>query len=180
MIQTSELAVRYVFVVTAALAVTILAVGATFTSLARAANCGAEGQRACTIVERIPSCDKNLVEAKGKCNHPPCGRDAQKACTVIQRIPSCDDNLVELVGTCFQRGVCGAEGQRACAKIVERVPSCNANLVEKNATCFHPDCGRQGQRACTLGERIPSCDAGLKEIPGAMVTARARAACART
>ena len=165
MIKRRSSAVPYVFVVMVALAVGILAASATFTSLARAANCGAEGQRACTIVEHIPSCDKNLVEAAGKCNHPPCGRDGQKACTVVQRIPSCDVSLVELAGKCFQRGACGAEGQRACA-VVERVPSCNANLVEKNATCFHPDCGRQAQRACTVGERIPSCDAGLKEIPG--------------
>lgn len=155
----------YVLVMLAALSAAFMAISGTFISTADAAACGAEGQRACTVFERVPSCDKNLVEAAGKCNHPPCGRDGQKACTVVQRIPSCDDKLVELAGKCFQRGACGAEGQRACA-VVERVPSCNANLVEKSAACFHPDCGRTGQRACTVGERIPSCDAGLKEIPG--------------
>ncbi len=152
----------YALALTAAL---VTAASTTFTSKARAAACGAEGQRACTVLERIPSCDKNLVESAGKCFHPPCGREGQSACTVVQRIPSCDNDLVELSGKCWKRGACGAEGQRACA-VVERVPSCNANLVEKNGTCFHPDCGRMGQRACTVGERVPSCDSGLKEIPG--------------
>jgi microsomal dipeptidase-like Zn-dependent dipeptidase len=137
----------------------------TVTSPAQAAACGAEGQRACTILERTPSCNKNLVESAGKCVHPPCGREGQNACTVVQRIPSCDDNLIELLGKCWKRGVCGAEGQRPCAA-VERVPSCNTNLVEKNKSCIHPDCGRMGERACTVVERIPSCDTGLKEIPG--------------
>ena len=143
----------------------IVGIGATFTSTASAAACGAEGQRPCTVFERIPSCDKNLVESGAKCVHPPCGRNGEKACLVTQRIPSCDDNLVELSGKCWTRGACGAENQRACA-VVERVPSCNANLVERNATCIRLACGRMGERACTIGERIPSCDTGLKEIPG--------------
>lgn len=60
--------------------------------------CGAEGQRACTVLERVPSCDPNLKEVSGRCVHPPCGRVSERACTLLERIPSCDRGLVEGAG----------------------------------------------------------------------------------
>ncbi len=134
------------------------------TSIAQPA-CGAEGQRPCTLFERVPSCNAGLVERPGQCVHPSCGRDGERACNVGERIPSCDGSLVELAGRCYVRGQCGAEGQRACA-VVERVPSCNAGLVERSGQCTHPPCGRQGERACNVNERIPSCDGALVEQAG--------------
>ncbi|MBN9166599.1 MAG: hypothetical protein J0I07_37040, partial [Myxococcales bacterium] len=86
-----------------------------------ALDCGAENQKACTVFQRVPSCDPNLVESAGKCVHPPCGRQGQNACTVVQRIPSCDTGLQEIRGKCVPPTPCGAEGQRACL-VVERVP----------------------------------------------------------
>lgn len=135
--------------------------------------CGAEGQRACTVFQRVPSCNANLVERSAKCVHPDCGRDGQRACTVGERIPSCDTGLVELAGRCVVRGACGADGQRACA-VVERVPSCNAGLVEQSARCVHPACGRENERACRVNERVPSCDGNLVEVAAKCV---ARGAC---
>ncbi|OJY23808.1 MAG: hypothetical protein BGO98_17865 [Myxococcales bacterium 68-20] len=134
-----------------------------------ALDCGAENQKACTVFQRVPSCDPNLVESAGKCVHPPCGRQGQNACTVVQRIPSCDTGLQEIRGKCVPPTPCGAEGQRACL-VVERVPSCNKNLVESGGSCVHPPCGRQGQNACTVNVRIPSCDDDLKEVSGKCVS----------
>ena len=103
--------------------------------------CGAAGQRACKVWERIPSCDAGLVEdlSAGMCK-----TEAQFSC--------------------------GKAGQRAC-KLWERVPSCNAGLYENllEGKCHRPapkkklSCGAKGQRPCKLWERIPSCDPGLAE-----------------
>ena len=134
------------------------------------ANCGTEGGRPCTILERIPSCNQNLVESSGKCVHPGCGRSGDRACVVTERIPSCDQGLVETGGHCLPQGACGAEGARACM-LVERIPSCNANLVESGGKCVHPACGRKGDRACVITQRIPSCDQGLVESAGKCETA---------
>lgn len=146
-----------------ALAALLLAASAAFAGV-----CGAEGQNACTVFQRVPSCDKNLVEKAGKCVHPPCGRQGDRPCVVTERIPSCDDSLVEIAGKCLTRGACGSEGGRPCT-VGERVPSCNPNLVEKAGKCIHPDCGRAFERACPATERPGfgvSCDTGLVETPG--------------
>lgn len=152
------------------------------TPSAFAASCGAENQRPCTIFERIPSCDKGLVEdfAKGRCVRKvrpgiDCGRLNQRPCTVIERIPSCNKGLVEdfKKGRCVQPakpGIdCGRQDQRPCT-VVERIPSCNKGLVEDFAKgrCVKPavpgvDCGNENQRPCKVYERIPSCNANLKE-----------------
>lgn len=80
-----------------------------FPSPAAAANCGALNQRPCKVWERIPSCDKGLIEYVGpsRCAPPPskigpikipkivCGAENQRPCTVVERIPSCDSGLVE-------------------------------------------------------------------------------------
>ena len=79
-------------------------------SVGAAQPCGADGQRPCKVWERIPSCNRGLVEdfAKGRCvtprpksrpqpaaKPPSCGREGQRPCLVTERIPSCDRGLVE-------------------------------------------------------------------------------------
>lgn len=128
-----------------------------------AATCGGKGQRACTVFERIPSCDAYLVESAGKCIHPDCGREGERACAVTKRIPSCDKNLVEKRGTCVKQTPCGAEDQRPCL-VSERIPSCDKNLIESGGKCVHPPCGQEGKRPCTVAQRIPSCDNDLIEF----------------
>jgi hypothetical protein len=67
---------------------------------ASAANCGAPNQRPCKVWERIPSCNKGLVEnfRLGRCVQPArivCGALNQRPCKVTERIPSCDPQLKE-------------------------------------------------------------------------------------
>lgn len=128
-------------------------------------DCGYESGRPCTLVERFPSCDPNLVEGETQCIHPPCGREGEAACSFNQRLPSCDDSLIEYAGQCWVAGACGFEGGRACT-VGERMPSCDANLVESDGRCLRPPCGAVGQRACSVLERLPSCDQGLLEYDG--------------
>jgi hypothetical protein len=114
------------------------------------ARCGAENQVPCKVWERVPSCDKGLVEhfGKNRCLRPaartPCGADGQRPCTVVERIPSCDTNLVEDFG--------------------------------KNR-CVRPGCGRLNGAPCKVWERVPSCDRGLAEdfLQGRCVQADLRA-----
>ena len=149
--------------------------------------CGALNQRPCRVNERIPSCNRGLVEdfRHGRCvvkakpalprlgkpiirPRPPlqCGALNQRACKVTERIPSCDRGLVERRGRCIRLTNCGAEGQRPC-KITERIPSCDRGLVEYvNGKCMRPVCGGLNMRACQIGERIPSCNKGLRESLG--------------
>ncbi|MEM9725419.1 MAG: hypothetical protein AAF909_08155 [Pseudomonadota bacterium] len=108
---------------------------------ASAASCGAEGQRPCKLWERIPSCNKGLVEdfSKGRClrrTRPgiDCGRANQRACKIWERVPSCNKGLVEVLGKgiCVRNNpgvICGRENQRPCT-LTERIPSCNSGLVE--------------------------------------------------
>ena len=133
-------------------------------STSSAGVCGAEGQAACNVFQRVPSCDKNLVEKAARCIHPPCGRENERACVVTERIPSCDDALREIGGKCLGP-TCGGEGNRACLA-VERIPSCDPYLVEQSGTCRHPACGRLNERACAITERVPSCDINLTEVAG--------------
>lgn len=128
------------------------------------AQCGGPGQRACKVWERIPSCNKNLMEVSGKCER--CGGPRQRACPVTVRVPSCNKHLIETRGRCEP---CGALNQRACPVTV-RVPSCNQGLVEElgTARCVKPKarpahCGRVGQKPCKIHEFIPSCTADAVE-----------------
>lgn len=90
------------------IAIPILLAAALFASEARAGNCGGDNQRPCKVFERVPSCNKGLVEdfAKGKCvaksqpKPPPpralnCGKSNQRPCLITERVPSCDKGLVE-------------------------------------------------------------------------------------
>ena len=62
--------------------------------------CGAEGQRACVVTERMPSCDSLLVERSGRCVRLACGQIDARPCTVAERIPACDTDLLERNGRC--------------------------------------------------------------------------------
>ncbi|MBN9165399.1 MAG: hypothetical protein J0I07_30835 [Myxococcales bacterium] len=145
---------------------------------ARADYCGADGERSCTIAEKFPSCNANLVEAGGRCVRPLCGKAGQRPCSPFERtvadrvvkIPKhqpCDQDLKHDVfkNQCFHPD-CGREGQRACS-IVERIPSCDVDLVEVAGSCMKPPlCGRLGQPACTVGVRLPGCDIDLVDVLG--------------
>ncbi len=109
---------------------------------AAAARCGGVNQRACTVFERIPSCNSGLYEqiGKGICRRKTragvdCGRLNQRACKVWVRVPSCNRGLYEVIG----RGIC------------------------KRKAVVGRDCGRKNQRPCKVFERIPSCNRGLYE-----------------
>ncbi len=135
-------------------------------SEALAQACGGEGQSACSVFVRTPSCDSYLVESSGRCVHPPCGREGDRACSVFERVPSCDINLGEVGGRCVSPTPCGNEEEREC-RFWEHVPSCRSpDLVAVANRCTHPPCGKLDGRACSVVERIPSCDVGLIEVRG--------------
>ncbi len=137
---------------------------------ATASPCGADGQRACCLLERPPDgpCDPGLVEVpgcSGACTCPgflelpaistcraitPCGGAGQRACCLLERQPdtACDKDLVQ---------VPGCSGNCLCA----------GGLASSLGTCAAVDCGGKGQRACCLLERpLVPCNDGLTEVPG--------------
>ena len=78
---------------------------------------------ACIVLERIPSCDVNLVEQVGRCVRPAlCGRAGQAPCTVsVRGFLGCDFNLVERVGQCQRAGSPDASSvERAVRRTVRR------------------------------------------------------------
>ncbi len=138
------------------LTVFFFGMGIPFSSSVYAGKCGGTNQRPCTLWERIPSCNKGLVE-NFRTNR--CVRPRPKPKPAPKKI------------------VCGAQNQRPC-KLWERVPSCNKGLVEdfsKNRCVAKKQpppkvdlgkkfqCGKKNQKPCKLWERIPSCDKGLVE-----------------
>jgi len=147
---------------------------------ARADYCGADGERSCTIAEKFPSCNANLVEAGGRCVRPLCGKAGQRPCSPFERtvadrvvkIPKhqpCDQDLKHDVfkNQCFHPD-CGREGQRACS-IVERIPSCDVDLVEVAGSCMKPPlCGRLGQpaSACRAVTSTSSMSSASASVPG--------------
>lgn|GEM_PF-993423 len=137
----------------AAVSLTLLATLTLLTSSASARKCGKEGKRPCTVLERVPSCDKGLFE---NFKTKRCERK-KKAKPIIKAKPK------------PRRVICGALNQRPCT-VLERVPSCNKGLVEnfRLKRCVKPvkkalNCGKLNQRPCKVTERIPSCNKGLVE-----------------
>jgi hypothetical protein len=125
------------------------------------------------VTERIPSCDRGLVEdfAKGRCSvpvvvalPPSCGREGQRPCLVTERIPSCDKGLIEDMknGKCITLGAlsCSRDGQRPCL-VTERIPSCGQGLYEdfKENRCRVLPPGKTPWSAS-----FDSMSAGLKEL----------------
>ena len=143
---------------------------------ASASPCGAPGQRACCLGERVPSCNEGSIEVAG------CSGD----CTCGGFNPF---GIFGSSGTCRATTPCGGEGQRACCFLIEAAGrSCQAGLIEipgcagnclcdgagtgqsSSGICVRPTpCGGQGQRACCLVERAIDqgpCQEGLTEISG--------------
>ncbi len=143
-------------------------------------SCGRSNERPCTITERVPSCDANLVEsaALAQCVRPACGAEGQPTCTVLQRtgfdfvlqlpVPqACDWNLKVDKGVCTHPA-CGREGERAC-DVLTRLPSCDLDLIENQGRCRRPPhCGGVGQALCDIFVRGPlrRCDANLVDVGG--------------
>jgi hypothetical protein len=70
------------------------------------------------VLERIPSCDLNLIASGGRCKHPPlCGRLGQQPCPIGMRGPAlmCDANLVARLGQCEAAGFVDAAGTTTAA-----------------------------------------------------------------
>lgn len=121
---------------------------------------GGDGQRPCRIWERIPSCNRGLVEdfRTDRCVKPDkqsyynvCGGDNKRPCTIVEAFPSCHPGLVEDFG----RGLCVKPDK---------------------------DCGKLDGTPCLFTERLPSCDRGLVEdfvqhkcVPSALAQASCRA-----
>lgn len=134
---------------------------ATFPATALAdCSVGGDNQRPCRIWERVPSCNKGLVEdfRTDRCVKP----DRQS-----------------------YYNVCGGENKRPCT-IVEAFPSCHSDLVEDfgRNLCVKrdKDCGKLDGTPCLFTERLPSCDRGLVEnfvqhkcVPSALAQASCRA-----
>ncbi len=134
-------------------------------------HCGGYGQRACCINEApARSCDSGLSET---------GAIGGWCPGILAAFPA---------GTCGNAApgnlsFCGGNGQRACC-VGEGFPSCDGNNKEQSeaggkcqypatfagtdaGTCWTPTpCGGEGQRACSVPERIPSCNSGLVERGG--------------
>ena len=152
-----------------------------------ATNCGGQGERACCLGERIPSCNQGLHEVLGCSGNCTCG--GFNPLNAANSIGHCEANPPPHVIT-----VCGGPGQRACC-VTERPgqPSCNPGYHEVlgcntgNCVCGGPNplnalksighceanqvitaCGGPGQRACCVTERPgqPSCNQGFHEVLG--------------
>ncbi len=119
----------------------------------RPSNCGRENQRACTIIEYVPSCESGLVER------------------LYQGTSYCR----KLDGDGYPT-VCGDAGERPCV-ITEKIPSCKDGNYEfpVGADCaaldtdgYPPFCGGELEPACTLDLQvflgITSCKPGFQEV----------------
>lgn len=144
-------------------AATLLAPGTAY------ARCGGDNQVPCKVFERVPSCDKGLVEdfQKNRCLRPaartPCGAEGQRPCTVVERIPSCNAELAEdfVKNRCVRPGCGRLEG--APCKVWERVPSCDRGLAED---FLRGKCVRQDQQASLCSGLVTAMRNGRTPIPG--------------
>jgi len=125
--------------------------------------CGGEGERACTVVECLPSCQPGLNEYGGKCTTGSCydlhacGGEGQDACNVTQCLPSCRGGLTEYggkctTGSCYDLHTCGGEGQGAC-NLTQCFPSCSGDLKEVSGKCS--DC-KEWTATCSADEECCS------------------------
>lgn len=131
------------------------------------ANCGGKNERACKVWERVPSCDKGLVEKKGKCvkkkkkKAPKCGGDGERVCKVHERIPACKEDLASKGGKCHE---CGGDGEMECPVTIQ-FPSCDKGLRAYKGECVQ--CGGEGERVCPVTVKFPAaCDKGLMSHGG--------------
>jgi Stigma-specific protein, Stig1 len=124
--------------------------------------CGGENQRACCVLERVPSCNAGLFEL-GQPNSGRCG--------------GFNPFGIQSSGVCKRITPCGGENQRACC-VGEAAAACASGLVQWSApnsgqcgnlapgiqssgTCRRiTPCGGENQRACCVGEGA-TCASGL-------------------
>ena len=147
--------------------------------------CGGANQRACCVTERIPSCNSGMHEVlgcSGNCTcgganpfglakslgrcvpNPvisPCGGPGQRACCVTERVPSCNAGSIEIPGCTTGNCVCGGANPGYALKSIGHCVSVTAPAPQPVSAC-----GGAGQRACCVGERVPSCNPGFIEVPG--------------
>jgi len=147
--------------------------------------CGGANQRACCVTERIPSCNSGMHEVlgcSGNCTcgganpfglakslgrcvpNPvisPCGGPGQRACCVTERVPSCNSGSIEIPGCTTGNCVCGGANPGYALKSIGHCVSVTAPAPQPVTAC-----GGSGQRACCVGERVPSCNPGFIEVPG--------------
>lgn len=146
-------------------------------------HCGDAGERACCILsDPGVGCNSgSLLEISTPSCRNQLGNDAC-LCSEILGVPVYSD------GTCIQKEHCGGLDQRACCFLEDlSIGACEGGLIENAGCgerlpdtsclcseilgvpvyalgrCVEPDCGGEGERACCLLERIPSCDSGLIE-----------------
>ncbi len=144
--------------------------------------CGAPGQRACCVTEKIPSCNPGAHEEPGCTGNCACGASNLAGALVSGALKS--------IGHCVANptvAACGGHGQRACCVTERPGQPCNQGLHETgrctgpNCTCGGPNpagvlksigvcepqpCGGLGQRACCVTERPTACNLGLFQVLG--------------
>jgi neutral ceramidase len=133
-------------------------------SAAKAAPCGADGQRACCVGERAEPCDAGLLE-KPKANSGLCNGGnllGIQSSGVCVKITPC--------GGANQRACCAGEGQTCRAGLVQ-VPAPNSGQcamsafgIQSSGVCKAiTPCGGLDQRACCVGEGA-ACKTGFVQI----------------
>lgn len=128
--------------------------------------CGRDGEAACVVTQRIPSCDDNLMEYNGRCwVRNACGAEGQRPCTILERpAPWCNVNLKDVNGTCVHLP-CGREKGRACT-VAERglSPACDQGLVEIPG-CYGECKGSSSMCVAAHNVAITEPDAGWSPPP---------------
>src|SRR5581483_1210150 len=130
-------------------ALTSLAAIVLLSPAARASHCGGEGERACCVDERVPSCRDGRVEVPGCSGDCLCGGAGLG---------------FDSLGTCVQPKPCGGEGQRACCigalEFASGGLSCDSGLWEVPGCSGDCTCGGaavggvESLGACARMERI--------------------------
>jgi hypothetical protein len=120
-----------------------------------------------------------------------CGGNGERPCRLNERFPFCKLGLLDIGGTCTSLASLALDGDgypRTCGDVGEPVclsgvisalldlgfgiepckPHPTQTVVAPFGICtiedFPNQCGRNGQRPCTLLEHIPSCLSGLREL----------------
>jgi hypothetical protein len=133
----------------------------------KTSECGDPGERACCVGETsFGACKPGSHEESG------CSGN----CT-------CKGGLAKAIGHCVETSECGDVGERACCAGETKFGACKPGSVEApgcqgNCRCGGVSlassighcvpltpCGGEGERACTIAEKMPSCDPGLFEMP---------------
>ena len=155
---------------------------ALLSSPAEAESCGGKNERACCVGERTAgACDAGLHEevgCKGNCKCKGSSFSSSGTCRANKPISLPGLPTLPKAAACGkagERACClGERAQGACDNGLREATGCKGNCqcgnlpAQSSGTCTPPTpCGKQGERACCVGERKgTSCDSGLIEIPG--------------